>query len=107
MVGNVDLKNPVKKGANMKENTKQLIISVLGNDETVTPEVRDAVLRAATMTMPKRKIINAKEACNILDISRPTLREYVRKGVLEQINVSSRKVRFDEVQVSHLANCGM
>ena len=91
----------------MKENTRQLIISVLGNDETVTPEVRDAVIRAATMTVPKRKLINAKEACEILGISRPTLREYAKRGVLEQINVSSRKVRFDEMAVNRLAYHGL
>ncbi len=81
-------------------------MSVLSTDPTVTSEVRDAVLRATTMTVPKRKLVNAKEACGILGVSRPTLRDYVKRGVLEQINISSRKVRFDEMQVSHLANYG-
>ncbi len=91
----------------MKQNTIDIIASLLASDETVSPEQKDAIMRATRQTTPKRKLINAKTACEILGISRPTLREYVRKGVLEQINISSRKVRFDEMQVSHLANCGI
>ena len=91
----------------MKDTTKQLIMSVLSTDPTVTPEVRDAVLRATTMTVPKRNLVNAKEACGILGVSRPTLRDYVRRGVLEQINISSRKVRFDEQQICALAYRGL
>ena len=34
----------------------------------------------------------------ILQVSRPTLRAYVKQGALTQINYSSRKVRFDEAE---------
>ena len=55
----------------------------------------------------KRKLVSAKEAQAMLGISRPTLRAYVKRGVLEQVNFSSRKVRFDEQQVSRLVYLGV
>lgn len=42
----------------------------------------------------RREVITAKRAMELLGISRPTLRAYVRQGLLTQINISSRKVRF-------------
>ena len=43
----------------------------------------------------------------ILGISRPTLRAYVKSGFLTQIKLSQRKIRFDESEVLHFANTGM
>ncbi len=91
----------------MKQETINLIKSVLSTDETVTPEMRDFILKATQQSIPKRKLINAKAAMELLGVSRPTLREYVRRGVLEQVNISSRKVRFDEKEVSRLAYAGI
>ncbi len=91
----------------MNQKTIDLIESLLTSDETVSPEVRDAILRAARAIVPKRKLINAKEAQEILGISRVTLREYVRRGLLEQVCFSSRKVRFDELAVRRLAYNGI
>ncbi|MBQ9367729.1 MAG: helix-turn-helix domain-containing protein [Victivallales bacterium] len=91
----------------MKQQTSDLIASLLQSDETVTPEIRDYILRAMRQATPKRKLITAKGAMEVLGVSRPTLREYVKRGVLEQINISSRKVRFDEEEVSRLAYNGI
>ena len=54
----------------------------------------------------RREVITAKKAMELLGISRPTLRAYVRQGLLTQINISSRKVRFAQEQVEHLASYG-
>jgi len=51
-------------------------------------------------------LINAREAMAILGVTRPTLRAYVKQGHLNQINISSRKVRFDADEVQHFANNG-
>ena len=51
----------------------------------------------------RREVITAKRAMELLGISRPTLRAYVRQGLLTQINLSSRKVRFAQEQVEQLA----
>ncbi len=54
----------------------------------------------------RREVITAKKAMELLGISRPTLRAYVRQGLLTQINLSSRKVRFAQEQVEQLASYG-
>ena len=54
----------------------------------------------------RREVITAKRAMELLGISRPTLRAYVRQGLLTQINLSSRKVRFAQEQVEQLASYG-
>ena len=91
----------------MKQHTVELITGLLASDETVSPEMRDYVLKAMRQPAPKRKLISAKEAMALLDVSRPTLREYVKRGVLEQVNLSARKVRFDEQEVARLAYSGI
>ncbi len=90
----------------MKADTLHLIQSILTNDLTVSPEIRENILKTARQTVPRRKLINAKRAMEILEISRPTLRSYVKQGKLTQINHSSRRVRFDELEVICLANTG-
>ena len=54
----------------------------------------------------RREVVTAKRAMELLGISRPTLRAYVRQGLLTQINISSRKVRFAQEQVEQLASYG-
>lgn len=44
---------------------------------------------------------------NLLEVSRPTLLSYVKRGHLTQINISARKVRFDEGEVRNLAFNGV
>ena len=91
----------------MKTSTIELIKNVLMGDETLSPEMRDYIMRATQKSVPKRKLLTAKEAQEVLGISRVTLREYARRGVLSQINISSRKVRFDEQEVYRLAYSGL
>lgn len=90
----------------MKETTIALLKTVLSGDDTITPEHMDAILKACQKPAPRRKLISARQAMEILDISRPTLREYVKRGALSQINLSLRKVRFDAEEVNRLAYLG-
>ncbi|MBO4619999.1 MAG: hypothetical protein J5654_07805 [Victivallales bacterium] len=90
----------------MQRITLDQLSSVLGADPTVTPEDREYIMRAAKCPASRRKLINAKRALEILEVSRPTLRSYVKQGKLTQINLSSRKVRFDEQEVLHLTTNG-
>ena len=91
----------------MKNTTLDLISTVLSNDETVTPEHADSILRVCRQPVVRRKLIGAKEAMEILNVSRPTLRAYVKSGSLTQINFSARKVRFDDSEVRRLAYSGL
>ena len=91
----------------MKETTIELIRTVLNGDDTVTPELADHVIRACRHKNVQRGLIRAQQAMEILQVSRPTLRAYVKQGALTQINYSSRKVRFDEAEVRALAYNGV
>ena len=82
-----------------KEETIILIQRVLDGDSTITAQEKEQILKACR-NQALRMVISAKEAMRILGISRPTLSAYVHQGLLTQINVSARKVRFaqDEVE---------
>lgn len=90
----------------MKDKTLDVLTTILKADETVTPEEIAAILSACRSPQKKRKLLTAKQAMEILDVSRPTLRNYAKSGLVEQVNISSRKVRFDEASVNRLANLG-
>ena len=90
----------------MQPESFNLISLVLTNDKSVSPEQRESILRLCRQDKPRRKLIKAKDAMGILDVSRPTLRAYVRAGFLSQINLSPRKIRFDEGEVNAFAAHG-
>ena len=90
----------------MKENTIELIRTLLSSDETVSQELADNILRLCRKPVVRRSLIGAKKVMEILQISRPTLRAYVKSGTLTQINYSPRKVRFDEEEVRNFSYSG-
>lgn len=90
----------------MTQSTINTIQAILRADESVTEEQAKSILRCCKEKNTRRHLINAREACSILSCSRPTLRFLVKQGRLEQINYSSRKVRFDFEEVQRFANNG-
>ena len=90
----------------MNQSTVNAIESLLKADASVTEEQAKSILRCCKQSNTRRHLINAREACAILDCSRPTLRFLVKQGRLQQINFSSRKARFDFDQVQSFANNG-
>ncbi len=93
----------------MKNTTYEMIGTIISGDASVTPEQKAAILKTCQqpVSVPRRKLITARAAMDILQISRPTLREYVKSGTLSQINFSQRKVRFVEQEVNDLAYNGI
>ena len=91
----------------MKPTTIDMIRTILSGDETVSGEHADSILRSCKQPTVRRHLVNAKRAMEILGISRPTLRAYVKSGYLTQIKLSQRKIRFDEDELLHFANAGM
>ena len=90
----------------MTEVTLNTIQAILKADTTVTEEQTKSILRCCKQTNTRRHLINAREACSLLSCSRPTLRLLVKQGRLQQINFSSRRVRFDFDEVQRFANNG-
>jgi len=69
------------------------------------PERLDAVLRAAQGT-DKRKPGTVKQAAEILQCNPRTVQRYADRGLLTQIRITPRRVRYDLNQVTMLAEMG-
>ena len=91
----------------MKQETIDVVRSILAADETVTKDKIESVLRNLRQTTTQhRHLIGARQAMEILGVSRPTLRSYMKQGFISQISFSSRKVRFDEEEIRIFAENG-
>ncbi len=89
----------------LSEKTIGFIRQILDGDSDVTQPEKEQIMKACK-SRPKRNLISAKAAMEMLQVSRPTLREYVKQGKLRQINLSARKVRFDLNEIEQLASYG-
>ena len=78
----------------LSEKTIGFIRQILDGDSDVTQPEKEQIMKACK-SRPKRKLISAKTAMEMLQVSRPTLRQYAKDGLIHQINISSRKIRFD------------
>ena len=96
-----------KRDEKMKPETITVIRSILTADETLPKEEIDDILLNFRQKTNRRHLINAREAMSILRVSRPTLRSYVKQGLVEQIAFSPRRVRFDEDGIRLFAERGI
>ena len=91
----------------MKHETIDVVRSILAADETVSKDKLESVLRNLRQTTTThRHLIGARQAMEILGVSRPTLRAYANQGLITQIAFSSRKIRFDENEIRNFADNG-
>ena len=90
----------------MTQTTINAIQALLKSDNTVTEEQAQNILNFCKKPTVRRRLITARETQKMLSCSRPTLRALVKRGYLQQINFSSRKVRFDLADVQRFANNG-
>lgn len=90
----------------MLDATVATIKTIAENDPESTPEQIKSILGACKAPIARRKLITAGRAMEILEISRPTLREYARAGKLSEVRMSPRKVRFDLAEIERLAYNG-
>lgn len=91
----------------MKTETLDVIRTILTADETVPKDKIETALRNFRQMKTHRRLIGARQAMEILGVSRPTLRGYVKQGFVSQIGFSSRKVRFDEDEIRSFADNGV
>jgi len=91
----------------MKPETLRLITLALDGDCTVSAADRARILSdCAGTAIPKKDMISGRQAMEILCVSRPTLLRYVKSGLLTQVRISCRKIRYDRHEVLHLAEHG-
>lgn len=93
----------------MKTTTLAIIETALSSDDTVHPEQAEIILKKLSDTEPRRKPRpgTIKQAAAILDVHPVTIRRYAQAGLLTQIRITCRKVRYDLNEVQDLADSGV
>lgn len=91
----------------MQISTLTTIKSILEIDPEITPDKKTEILQVCKTHHVKRELITVKEAAEILDCCKLTLRQYVKRGLLHPVYYSKRKVRYDKTEVLALANNGI
>ena len=84
----------------MTPTTIEAITAIVKNDPTTTEEEKKLIRSLVNGPNARRKkMINRKEAMQLLAVSAPTLRKLIKSGKISEIKISSRKSRFDYEQV--------
>lgn len=78
------------------ESATAAILSLL---ECELPESDRKLILKKLSGKTKLRLLSSHEVMETLNISRPTLREYVRQGKIKPIRYSSRKVRYDADEI--------
>ena len=91
----------------MKSETLEVIKNIAAADPEASPEQIKNILAVCKSPVARRATINARIACELLNVSRPTLRRFSRSGLLSEIKLSARKIRFDKAEVERLAYNGI
>lgn len=73
----------------------------------ISPKRKQAILSACGNNPERRKLIKRKEVLEILGVSAPTLRGYIKSGLIREICLSARKRRFDFEEIVLFANAGV
>lgn len=83
---------------------QQAIISAV---LTAPPDRLDRIFRACTTRPDRRRLGTVRQAAAILDCHPRTVQRYARRGMLNPIRITCRRVRFDLAQVERLATEGV
>ena len=89
----------------MNNNTKSLIDAALAMDASMTEDEKQAIRRAMTGSQ-KAVMITAKAVCEQLGITRRTLHNWEKAGVISGKRMSCRKIRFNQTDVTRLLTEG-
>ena len=89
--------------------TKNAIRALIQSDPSVNDIERKAAndLCNGNLVLRKKRLILRKEVLQILGISIPTLRKYIRMGLVKEIKLSKRKSRFDYDEIIRFADNGV
>jgi hypothetical protein len=73
---------------------------------SLSPTERAALLRELTPALPRRRLGTRRDVAAILGIHAGSVQRYERRGDLQPIRVSARRIRFDLDAAERLANYG-
>lgn len=93
----------------MNDSTREMIRLALDNDSSMSPVEKRAALKACLENGGNRRprLGTAKQAAAILSCHPKTVYRYARRGMLQPIHYSARKVRFDLDEVEAFAARGI
>ena len=87
-------------------NTIQMLRAVVENAGGLEPQHRRAILQAISGSPAKGRQITAREAVEILGITRVTLFAWAKAGRVTPIRRSPRSIRYDLSEIQRLASEG-
>ncbi len=90
----------------ISENTKTLIETTINLDGEMTEAERQKI-RLLLVGKQDTKMITAKKACEMLECSRRTLRNWERAGKINAVRQSKRRLRFNLADVETLLVKGL
>lgn len=93
----------------MKAATVITIETVLEADRSIPKTKREQVMdilldRNPSSTPRKKDQITAKQAAESIGVHVVTLRRYVKQGLVKEIRITDRKIRFDKREIISFAN---
>jgi len=91
----------------MKAETLNLLATVLGADDTLPREVRERIILAAQSNPTKRRLCNVRQAAETLGVCTRSVFRLAKRGHLDVVRLSCRKLRFDADQVERLRDNGI
>jgi len=92
----------------MQDRTKEHVLLALSSDPDISGQLQRKVLSLLEGRTHRRKLISTREACGILYDCHPiTLRRLEKRGHLQAIRLSARKIRWDESEIIEFANRGI
>jgi transposase len=72
-----------------------------------TEAQKDRIAQSLKISTGKRpKLITRKQAAEILGVCPESIKRYVRRGFIRQINFTSRRVRYDEAEIIEFSRTG-
>ncbi len=90
----------------LTDGTRKIIETAVNADGNVTESEKRQFDRLLAGGAAKVRLITAKEACAILQVTRRTLARYEEAGQIHGIRRSSRHLRYNADEVERLAYLG-
>lgn len=87
----------------MQTATVTTLENIIKADPEVTPEQATAILSACRKPTRRRETIPLKTVCQLLEMSGPSVYRLIRLGLIDQIKITSRKIRYDREQIERIA----
>ena len=91
----------------MQEQTRKYIELALAGDPTIDQPMKKKALKLLEGRSEHRRLITTKRACELLSCHPLTLRRMEKRGHIQAIRYSARRLRWDESQILEFANCGI